>query len=92
MFIDIETKNGSLIDRLEVKADTAPRVGEEIHLPAPSSDLQNAALLMVIEVYHQLDDGLLETVVRCRPTRGGAGNTDHARLELLEECGWLRPQ
>ncbi len=90
MFIDIETKNGALVDRVEVKADTVPRVGELIHLPEPSSDLQGAQALMVIEVHHQLNDGLLETVVRCRPSRGGEDNVESARIELLEETGWLR--
>lgn len=90
MFIDIENKNGSLVDRIETTATTTPRVGEEIVLPAPDPDLQGAQRLMVFEVYHELDDGLLATVVRCRPTRGGDENVAQARLELLEELGWLR--
>ena len=67
MFIDIEEENGALIDRLEVQADTVPRVGELIHLPEASASLQGAQKLLVVEVCHQLDDGLMEAVVRCRP-------------------------
>lgn len=90
MFIDIETKNGALVDRIEATSSTVPRVGEEIKLPEPDAYLQGADLLMVIEVYHVLDGDLMETVVRCRPTRGGAENTAFARKELLEELGWMR--
>lgn len=66
MFIDLENPDGTLIDRVEVKADTVPRVGEEIRLPEESKDLGQNKRLVVIEVYHQLDDGLMEAVVRCR--------------------------
>lgn len=44
MQIEIETKNGALVERIEVKADALPNA------------------------------------------------TEHARLELLEELGWLRPR
>lgn len=90
MLIEIETKNGTLVDRVEVKADAVPRVGEEIVLPGPSAALQGSQRLMVIEVYHELDDGLLDAVVRCRPTRGLPDSVESCRRELLEELGWLR--
>lgn len=66
MFIDLENSDGTLIDRVEVKADGVPRVGEEIRLPEESKDFGQNKQLVVIEVYHQLDDGLMEAVVRCR--------------------------
>lgn len=64
MFIDIETADGTLLDRSEVKVDCTPRVGEEIHLPEA---FHGTDKLVVVQVYHQLDDGLMEAVVRCRP-------------------------
>lgn len=90
MLIEIMTKNGTLVDMQEVDGDIVPRVGEEITLPEPSAQLQGSDRLMVQEVIHQMDDGLMVAVVRCRPTRGAPEDVAAMRLELLEELGWLR--